>query len=159
MSYPKTMTTAQLEQFGFYISPDDPKLAINEIYPNLSFRHQCDMCGNWSATTNGQCRQCLIGHEPLKPTKQYFKFYLGCCGDKDCRIRLEAVHFLKKMGFPDEDRDGNGSYINLSLAKKWTDEEQSELFLELNNFSVSKYGARKLAHPKSKATSKLPKSR
>ncbi|MBA2116679.1 hypothetical protein HOV93_38710 [Planctomycetes bacterium FF15] len=157
MSYLKTMTTAQLKQNGFIITAENPDIAISSLYPNLSFRYRCDNCGNWSSAFNDQCPQCFRGNEPLKVTKQYYKFYVGCCADTGCLLREEAIRYLRSLGFPNECRDGYGPYIDLSQAIQRSEYEQTDLFLELNCISVSKYGARKLVHPGSNSKSRFPR--
>lgn len=159
MSYLKTMTTEQLEQNGFKISPDDPDLAVSRLYPNLSVRHRCRKCGNWSMTSNGKCPQCFVGKKPLKATRQYYKFYLHCCGDKNCGVRREAMSFLGAKGMETLwlEHDGYGAHVSLQPVRSWDEEERSEFFSSLNEFSVSKYGARLLVHPGSTQRSRLPK--
>jgi hypothetical protein len=159
MSYLGTMTGEQLAQNGFDISPDDPNLAICRLYPHLSFRHRCSKCGNWSRLFNGECPQCFMGKKPIKPTKQYFKLYLRCCTDENCAIRAEARGLLRDAGMETvwTHHDGFGEYISLDAVRGWAEAEQHEIFATVNEFSVSKYGARLLCHPKSVSKSKLPK--
>jgi hypothetical protein len=90
MSFLTTMTTEQLAQNGFDISPTNPDLAISRLYPHLSFRHRCQQCGNWSRVTNGKCSQCFVGKPPLRPTRQYYKLYLGCCDDDNCPVQRQG---------------------------------------------------------------------
>jgi hypothetical protein len=159
MSYLGTMTTEQLGQNGFDISPDNPDLAISRVYPNLSMRHRCQKCGNWSRIINGKCAQCFVGKEPLKPTRQCYKFYLHCCAAEDCPTRREALAFLSSSGMDTRWRsgDGFGEYISLEPIRSWAEAERSEFFATINEFSVSKFGARLLCHPNSNRRSKLPK--
>lgn len=153
------MTTAQLRQNGFDVLPDDPDKAVSRLYPHFSVRHRCKECGNWSSAFNGKCPQCFVGKEPLAPTKQYYKLYLGCCADDNCSLRQEALGFLASQGMETKwlCHDGFGSYVSLAPAKEWDDEQQFDLFSSLNEYSVSKFGARLLSHPGSKRRSKLPK--
>ena len=157
MSFIGTMTTEQLVQNGFYISPDNSDLAICKLYPNLSMRHRCQKCGNWSRSHNGQCPQCFIGRSPLKPTKQYFKVYTQCCGDQNCELRREASAFLNSAGMDTKwtGHDRYGAYVSLSPVQSWSEEDRNEFFADINEFSVSKFGARLLCHPDSKNRSKL----
>lgn len=159
MSYLKTMTTEQLGQCGFDISPDNPDLAISRLYPSLSVRHRCQKCGNWSSTFNGKCPQCFVDKEPLKPTRQYYKLYLGCCADEKCPIREDARAFLHAAGMETvwRSHDGFGEYVPLGSVKNWPESKRNEFFATINEFSVSKFGARLLTHPGSKRRSKLPK--
>jgi len=128
MSYIGTMTTEQLGQNGFDISPDDPNLAICRLYPNLSVRHRCLKCGNWSGLINGKCPQCLVGKEPLKPTRQYYKFYLHCCSNRDCLIREEAITFLRVAGMETHwlSHDGFGEYIPLDPIRSWNEAQRND---------------------------------
>lgn len=159
MSFIGTMTTEQLEQNGFHVSQVDPNLAVSKLYPNFSVRHRCEKCGNWSRSYNGQCPRCFIGRPPLKTTKQYYKVYTNCCTNKDCEFRLEATAFLNSAGMDTKwpFHDGNGEYVSLLPIKSWSEELQCEFFADLNEVSVSKFGARLLAHPKSNTRSKFPK--
>lgn len=151
MSYPRTMNDEQLCTFGFVISPDNPDVAYHQLYPNLSFRHRCSTCGNWSSGHGGEeleCPQCFQRKKPLQPTNQYFKLYM-CCVEEDCTIRKQAFAFLQEVGVDVKWRcqDGFGEYVDLQHLKSLPEEERIEVFLALNNVSISKFGARKLAHP------------
>ena len=162
MSYPGTMNDEQLRTFGFIVSPDNPDLAYHQLYPNLSFRHRCSTCGNWSSGQGGkelECPQCFQGKTPLQVTNQYFKLYV-CCFDDECTIRKQAFAFLREVGVDVKwgCHDGFGEYINLQHLKSFSEEDRIEILLLLNNVSVSKFKARKLAHPGSKMRSKLPKN-
>ncbi len=160
MSYLGTMTTEQLAQNGFDISPDDPDLAVSRLCPHLSVRHRCQRCGNWSRATNGKCPQCFVGKNPLKPTRQYYKFYLQCCPSDDCLIRREAKAFLALAGMETHwlGQDRFGEYVSLDPMRSRAEAERNEFFAAVNEFSVSKFGARLLCHPNSNRRSKLPKT-
>lgn len=159
MSYLKTMTLEQLGQYGFDISPDDSSLAVCRLYPNLSVRHRCEKCGNWSSVTNGKCPRCFVRKNPQKPTGQYFKFYLSCCSNDNCSVRKEAMVYLASEGMDTVwlCHDGFGRYVSLKPIQEWDETDRTEFFDAINDFSVSKYGARLLCHPDSKQRSKLPK--
>jgi len=162
MSYLGTMTTEQLAHNGFYVSPDNPRLAINKIYPHLSVRHHCQTCGNWSRGFNGKCPQCHKGSKPLQPTKQHFKFYYQCCRDEDCPVRKDAFRYLQSCGLDTKwtCHDGSGGgYVDLAPIREWDEEKRNDFYEEINCFSVSFNKARKLKHPDSKAKSKLPNKR
>lgn len=159
MSYIGTMTTEQLGQNGFHISPNDPDLAICTLYPNLSVRHRCGKCGNWSRSYNGLCPQCYVGKSPLKPTKQYYKIYTKCCPDQTCGLRKEVMVFLGLAGMDTTwtSQDRYGEYVSLMPIKSWGEADRNAFYAEINDFSVSKFGARLISHPGSKTRSKLPK--
>lgn len=164
LSYLSTLTTAQLEEEGFAIDEDNPRRATHTIYPNLSVRHQCEECGNWSALFGGakmRCLQCNTGKPATKETLQYWKVYL-CCNDDDCPVRREAFQFLCKYGLREQTEwrrsERIGECVDISKLKDTLSEEQrSEFFAMLNEFTVSKFASRLLVHPDSKKTSKLPK--
>ena len=136
-----------------------PNLAVCRLYPNLSVRHRCEKCGNWSSATNGKCAKCFVGKKPLKPTRQYYKFYLGCCGNENCSVRKEAKAYLASEGLDTTwlCHDGFGEYVSLKPIQEWDETDRNDFFDAINDFSVSKYGARLLCHPDSKKRSKLPK--
>jgi hypothetical protein len=159
------MNDMQLREFGFRVSEDDPTVAFSELYPNLSFRHKCSDCGMWSSAYSGKdrkkhCPQCYADKTPIKETKQYFKLY-ACCFDDDCPIRKEASAFLHEMGIDARwpAHDGFGEYFSLDPIKSLSEAERDQFFTTINNVSVSKFGARQLAHPNSKKRSKLPKKK
>lgn len=161
MSFPKTMTTEQLQEYGFVIDPDNEARAYSELYPDLSCRHRCETCGMWSSVMGGEkleCPQCHQRKPPLRETKQYFKLY-ACCQDDGCQVRHQAIQILRRVGIDTNwpSHDGFGEYWSLYAVKELSDPERSEFFEVVNNLSVSKFGARKLCHPNSKARSKLPK--
>ncbi len=163
MSYPAYIHTNELNRYGFAINPDNPREANHTIYPTLSARYQCDKCGVWSSAFGGLpgmfCVRCFTDKPPHKVTLQTYKLYL-CCTDHDCEHQQVAFRFLSDYGFELTflGHDGYGGYVDLAPIKQLVEEEQEHFFLQLNNFTVSKYRARKMEHPGRQARSKLPKS-
>ena len=161
MSFPKYMDDEELRTYGFVLCPDNENEAYCELYPNLSRRHRCSSCGMWSSVTGGKqlvCPQCSQRKNPIRVTKQYFKLYL-CCHDDTCPTREQAFQILQQAGLDTHWRshDRFGEYVSLELLMRCSDEERIEFFEIINDYSVSKFGARKLCHPNSKSRSKLPK--
>ncbi len=161
MSYLKTLTTEQLGQNGFDFSREDPNIAVSRLYPNLSVRHRCKKCGNWSMTTNGKCPQCFIDRKPVKPTLQNYKVYTRCCADENCMVRADALRFLRaaEMETKWTDQDGFSENISLKSILSWSEDKRNAFFDELNEFTVSNYGGHLIVHPGSKRKSKLPRNR
>ncbi len=163
MSYPAYIHTEELNRYGFDINPDDPREAISRLYPTLSFRYQCDGCGVWSSAFGGRtgmfCLRCSTGKAPHQITRQTYKLYF-CCNDHDCGLRQQVFQFLSESGLELTAlcHDGYGGYVDLAPIRELGEEEQEHFFLQLNNFTVSKFRARKIVHPGKPARSKLPKS-
>jgi hypothetical protein len=74
-------------------------------------------------------------------------------------VQREARRFLSSSGIEDCGHcfDGYGEYLPFDVIKLWPEEERTEFFEAINDFSVSKFGARLLCHPNSKQKSQLPK--
>lgn len=163
MSYPAYIHTEELNRYGFDINPDNQREAISRLHPTLSFRYQCDKCGVWSSAFGGLhgmfCVRCNSGKTPHQITRQTYKLYL-CCTDHECELRHRAFQFLSDYGLElvATCHDGYGEYVDLAPIKELGEEEQEHFFLQLNNFTVSKFRARKMTHPGKPARSKLPKS-
>ena len=163
LSYPAYIHTEELNRYGFAINPDNPRQAVHTIYPTLSCRWQCDKCGVWSSSIGGLrgmfCLRCVTDRKPHTVTNQTYKLY-HCCNDRECVVRQQAEQFLGGYGIELlwGSHDGYGGYYDLKPVKELDEEEQEHFFLQLNAISVSKFRARKMVHPGTKARSKLPKS-
>jgi hypothetical protein len=80
--------------------------------------------------------------------------------DTNCLVREEVCRFLRANGLESRwtHQDGYGEYISLESLQSWDESRRNDFFAELNDYSVSKFGARKICHPKSNLKSKLPKN-
>ena len=163
MSYPKYMTDEQLAAFGFAVDNSAQEFARHTIYPNLSVRYRCPRCDLWASTMKGGatmvCEQCHKGGRKIDTEKQFQKLY-QCCSNRDCRTWIEAKNMLRKHSVEIVDcHDGFGGYLDISSIKEWPVQRRIELHVDINQYSVSKFGARKLQCDQTgKLRSQLPKN-
>ena len=148
MSYPKYMNDEQLLAFGFAVCPDNPMMAEHKLYPNLSVRYRCPSCNLWASTMKGGiqmvCEQCHKGGRKIQTERQFKKLY-KCCTDDSCETWQAALKMLTDLGIQIENcHDGFGAYLDLSVTDDWPTEERLHLHVEINKYSVSKSGARKV---------------
>jgi ssDNA-binding Zn-finger/Zn-ribbon topoisomerase 1 len=164
VGFPKYMTDEELFAFEFAVSPDNPTFARHKLYPHLSVRYRCPSCNLWASTMKGGtklvCEQCHKGGKPIKKSTQFDKLY-DCCGDRECNTWREVLHLFRHYGLPIENcHDGFGGYLRISLPDAWSQEERFEFHARINEFSVSKFGARKVECTRTgKLRSKLSASR
>jgi hypothetical protein len=164
MSYPKYMTDEQLSAFGFEVLPNNSMHAQHKLYPRLSIRYRCPSCNLWASRVMGGaelvCEQCAKGGRPIKTAGQFDKLY-QCCTDSDCETWAQVVDLLEHYGVAMEPcHDGFGSYHRLKLPANWSQDERLEFHARIGDFSVSRYGGRKVqCNPRRKMRSKLPGSR
>ncbi len=148
MSYPKYMTDEQLAAFGFRVLEDNPTMAEHRVFPSLSVRYRCPSCNLWASTMKGGvtlvCEQCHKGGPRIDTEKQFHKLY-QCCSDQECETWQAAKMLLREHGVEIIDcHDGFGDYFNLSAIKEWPLTRRLRLHVNINQYSVSKFGARKL---------------
>ena len=79
------------------------------------------------------------------------KLYM-CCNDEACPTRQRALQVSGKAGLETHSpsHDGFGEFISL---KPLSSEGRNQFNSEINKFSVSKFGARKIVHPKTNTRS------
>ena len=163
MGYPKYMTDEELFAFGFAVSPDNPSLARHKLYPQISVRYRCSLCNIWASSMGSGkelvCAQCHKGGKPIKKSKQFEKLY-ECCGKHDCETWREILDLFKQNNLPINNcHDGFGGFLQISIPDTWSQKQRLEFHVKINNYSVSKYGARKVQCRRTgKLRSKLPKS-
>lgn len=158
------MTDEELFAFGFEVTPDNPFLARHKLYPRLSVRYRCPSCNLWASTMKGGkqlvCEQCHKGGTPIKKSKQFEKLY-ECCTDRNCETWREVLQLFHHLDVPIINcHDGFGAYLQIQIPDTWSVEERLQFHAKINDYSVSKFGARKVkCHRTAKLRSKLPKSR
>ncbi len=164
MAFPPTMTDEQLVVFGFEVLPGNPRQARSKLYPNLSFRHRCDGCGQWTTLTGNAermlCKYCFIGKKPRQPTKDFLRLY-ECCGDRECSTWLSIVRLFRASGIePNYCYGGYGGYTEINFPLSWTSEQRIAFHLRLNEFCIVNRGSRQVVCDSSGLRgSKLPKPR
>jgi len=163
MSYPKYMIDEQLAAFGFRVLGDNPTMAKHKLYPNLSVRYRCPSCNLWASTMKGGktlvCEQCHKGGQKINTEKQFRKLY-QCCTNRECPTWRAAKTLLTEHGVEIIDcHDGFGSYLDLSPIEQWPLEKKLSLHVDINQYSASKFGARKLqCDSTGQLKSQLPKN-
>lgn len=163
MGYPKYMTDEELLVFGFAVCPDNPCLARHKEYPHLSVRYRCPSCNLWASTMKGGkqlvCEQCHKGGKAIRKSKQFAKLY-ECCGKHDCETWREILNLFDHYELPTEKcHDGFGGYLQIRLPDSWSQEQRLQFHTKINDYSVSKFGARKVKCSRTgRLRSKLPKS-
>ena len=164
MGYPSYMDDEQLAVFGFAVMPDNPTLAKHTIYSHITVRYRCPRCSLWASTMKGGkelvCEQCHKGGSRIKTKGQFNKIY-RCCQIRECEKWRQLLSLLRDAGVRIEDcHDGFGGYIATQFPTTWTLQDRIDFHWKINDFCVSKHGARKCECTKSgKLRSRIPGSK